>query len=661
MSRDASGAVLADGHVKVVHGQQTVTADQMRYDAKGHSMEAQGHVVITDPRGRMEAAHAVLDTQSHTGEIQGVKARLNTGETMTAERVQRLDGLHSVVHRATLTQCPDDALAWRIRARKAELDQQEGVFRVEDAYFEVAQVPVLYTPYWQYSLRRRSGLLMPYVASGKLRGTEIALPVYYAPADNWDMTLTPHWMSARGLQGNVEWRHVSGTGHEQLQFDGLRDKVTSKQRWRVRSTMNRHLPADIQLSLQADHIGDHYYLADFSRDASQVSTRYLQSAASLAQKGDWWDWTLAAQHQQNLLATNDATTLQTLPRFSSRLFLPLGESGSRVYLDQQSTRFARGVGVDGTRVFVTPHLEVPWQMSGGGLRSHLSLGYYQLQYWLQGIGPASSTPGVHGGYASLETRLDFERISESQQWRHTISPIVRYDVSSAGNQQNLPVFDAAVMPLTLSSLMQGNRYSGNDRFERMNRFSLMLESALQHKSGGSGVVSRELLRARFGVAFDMNRYAVDPALSAVQNRSWSNLLGEVQFSPWKTLSMSFGGQFDPVANYWAKNDAALQYEGERVEFSGNWQRTDARYAQASELIGGHASLRFMQRWRGLGDAQFDARLSSMQSVSWGLQYIHPCWDAKLEHFQVRRVGTATSGDKGFRFLLGFKGLGSVGS
>jgi len=93
----------------------------------------------------------------------------------------------------------------------------------------------------------------------------------------------------------------------------------------------------------------------------------------------------------------------------------------------------------------------------------------------------------------------------------------------------------------------------------------------------------------------------------------------------------------------------------------NWQRTDSRYARAADLVTASADAHITSRWKLFGNMQYDRLLRLTQQASGGIHYAHPCWDVSLEGYRTNLNGSSANSDIGFRFLLGFKGLGSVGS
>jgi len=663
ISRSADGVVIARGHVVIKREWDTLMADEVIYRAEQHVLEAKGHVVIKSDKSTIQTDKAIMQTQSKTGYMNNAVITLPGGERLTAERVKRIDDQVYEAEKVIFSSCPIDEESWRVAASRAVLDQQDGSLTATHARFELWQMPVLYAPWWQQPLKRKSGLLIPKVATGKRRGTEVSVPYYFAPQENWDATLIPHWMSARGVMGEAELRHLSALGYEQINLAAIDDAVTGSVRNRLGGNLLWQLPAGIQLTAKADHVSDHLYVADYAT-GEQISSVYLQSAATLSQAGQYkrfeGDWSLQAGHMQNLLLQSNATTLQILPRLQSHAKWALSP-GFIMHLDQQSTRFNRRSGVDGWRLNVHPYIEMPWELPGGGMSAVLTTGLQHTRYWLQQTLLADSSPTRTTGEVALEVRSDFERIGENRSWRHVISPIVRYDYIGAPEQSLLPNFDSAFGLLTWSNLLSGNRFSGLDRIEKTNRFSVLLENRLQYKGIGD-VPARDVLIVRGGFSYDLLQKSVDAALQAAPARPFSNLLGELIWQPISNMRIYNSGQYNTADRYWANINASLTLSALGNQLQLGYQFTDVRYATQAQLFNVSAGIGLGNRWKATASWQYDMLLNLSQQTSLGLQYNHPCWTLGLDAYKTNSpIGTSTSSNFGFRLLLEFKGLGSVGS
>lgn len=659
MVRDEHGVIIATGDVEVKRQGETLKADKLRYDAENKHIQATGHVEILSPKAHIKAESGSLYTQDKTGEFKRASLAFPQGERLQAESLRRLSEVKFNADNVSFTTCPPDAEAWRLYANHAEVDQEEGLMTAQGARFEVAGVPVFYTPYWQSALRRRSGILLPDFTTSRNRGTEYALPYYWAPSASFDATITPRWMTARGLMGETELRHVSTQGSEKVQWAGLRDKQTQNYRQHVQSTIVHRLPKNWQFHGNVDHVSDRGFLSDFSLDNAGSATRYLSSDIGLAWQGKLADISLKTLYNQDLTRPNDDSTLQILPRLESHYAIPI--SSAQLHIDQQTSRFDRKVGVDGWRVAVHPWLELPLSMQGGAVSSTFQLGLHHTRYGQLNGAPSLTQKNTRTTYdASFETRSSFERISSNKHWRHSISPIFRYDLASAPNQRGAVNFDSGFGQLTLNNLLQGNRFVGLDRFERMNRISLMLETGLQHKSQSTDA-ALNILTARMGVAYDMLRQSVDLNLQAAPTRPFSNVVGEVIMSPMQGIRVDASGQYDPANKFWGTAQAGIRLQhSQGHELNVRWQRVDARYSTATELISGGLDVKLASRWKAFGKARYDARIKLTQQASAGFHYQHSCWDFKLEGYRNLSAGSTGKANLGYRFLLGFKGLGSVG-
>jgi len=670
ISRSADGVVLAHGHVVIKRQFDTLTADDVTYHTHEHVLEAKGHVTIKSDKAQITAEQATMHTGSKTGSMRKAVITLPGGERLTAERVKRIDDQTYEADELTFSSCPIDRESWRIAAKHAVLDELDGSLTATHSRFELWGVPVLYSPWWQQPLKRKSGLLMPSFGTGKRRGTEITLPYYIAPAENWDATFTPHWMSARGFMGEAELRHASTWGDETLDIAGINDTVTHTNRSRLQGALHWRLPANMRFDAKTDHVSDHDYLADYAT-TGEISSIYLQSMATLSQTFQLGaaqahtlqgNWLIQATHQQNLLLNSNASTLHILPRLQSKLQWNLSPH-ALLHIDQQSTRFDRRTGINGWRVHLHPYVEIPWTLAGGGLAITAKGGIQHTRYWLnQTTALASTTPSRTTSEASLQIRSDFEHISSNRAWRHAISPILRYDYIDAPNQSALPNFDSAFGLMTWSNLLSGNRFSGHDRIENTSRVSMLLESRLQSKRAGSAA-ARDILIVRAGGTYDLQSKRVDQALQTPSTRPFSNLLGTLIWQPLTGVRLYSSGQYNTAARYWANIVSTLDWTvSHNTNLHAGYHVTDARYTTPVQLLDLSASTSLNTRWQATAHWQYDLALQFSQRSAIGLQYNHACWRFGGEVYRVnRRSGTTSAANFGFRLLLEFKGLGSVGS
>ncbi len=657
--RDTDGIATATGKVEIYRNDEVMTADKVRYDAAGKRIKAEGNVHIISNQADIHAASGDMSTEDKTGELLDAEILLPDGELITATRLLRISEFTYQAFDPVMTSCPKDEETWHLYASEGMLDQAEGIFTAKHARFAFAGVPVFYSPYWQQAIRRKSGFMMPSFYTGKRRGTEWVLPYYFAPRPNWDATIAPHWMTARGMMTETELRHASTIGKEQIQFEGLHDKVLGRSVGRLRGEGNWQLPLDLTLSAKGDEVNERNYLAEFSHDSKDVALRYLTSNVTLSQGFEYGNWSLAGIYNHNLSTLNNKTTLQQYPNFNINLNVPLFESPATLHYIQNVTRFSDSNGTNTIRdwrSYSHPYVTIPWDMLGGGLSSTLTAGTTYTRYWLnQG---ATRNPSLNSGEFSLDSQMVFERINNARTLRHSVIPRIRYDFNAVSNRPGVPNFDSGLSPLRLSNLFSGNRYSGMDNVERSNRVSFLLTNNLETKDSPTEA-AWTVLSISGGVQYNIrSRFN---ALDAPTG--FSNLLGLIQLSPTENITATVEAEYDPTRTVWnriSENLSLSDADGDLL--SASYVVTKTELATTYETFQARGEYVIGERWKINGYINYDVKQKTTQQQALGLTYTHPCWDISIEtHSNKRPTATSSKRDVGASLLIGFKGLGSVGS
>ena len=634
----------------------TMVADKIQQDSYGQ-ISASGQVQVEGKDVRIKADYLQVDADSQAGVLQQATVYFD-GYTLKGERLQRIDLEKFKGENVEFSTCPEDEWAWSIVADEASLDKEEGLFTAKGAWFEWGGVPVLYAPIWRQALSRRSGFLMPKVASSSRRGSEFTLPFYWAAAPNWDVLFKPHWMSKRGMMSDVEWRYMSNQYRASVQVQSIYDEQTQTQRGRLLSdTIWKFSPA-VQANINIDAImkDDGLYVADFPLLGENVSKAYLTSSAALSWKEGRDSATLSTRYQQRLGGLSNDGTLQVLPRFETQNYVDIGLP-SQLSIEQQTTQFDRVLGFSGVRSGIKSSLTIPWYMQGGAVSLFWGIQGQVVGYDTQNF--TTQTTSYAALASSLQLEAPFERVFGEQQWRHEIKPILRIDVSTAPNQVDIPQYDSVLLPLSITNILQGNRYSGWDRFEHMQRLSLLLESSLEHKSEQLDV--RRVLEGQLGLVWDDLQTSVDASVDAPPVSRVSNLLAEITWLPSGQTRLSVGGQHDPKLNDWVESHASLRWSGDQQQYlAASWQRTKASHSSALESLNASGQVQLNQRWHTYASVQYDLLKDyTLQAIA-GLKYEHSCWRLGVERYTNYLVGSSGTNDIGTRILLEFDGLGSFG-
>jgi lipopolysaccharide assembly outer membrane protein LptD (OstA) len=234
--------------------------------------------------------------------------------------------------RFTTCRCPDDgADPWEIRAASADLEV-EGYAVARNTTMNILGVPILWMPWMLYPIKteRDSGFLFPEFGYRSRTGYEVGLPFFWAAAPNVNVTLTPSWLSKRGVKGEVAaeylvGEHSSGEVFTSFIYDDDVEANTveypyDRERWIAKGHQDFYLPFGLRLKSEFKIVSDNAYPSDFRDLPHSRHDRFLTSNVSATkhfrESGDF-GFVAAVHHADDLQNPDDQDRddylLQRLP------------------------------------------------------------------------------------------------------------------------------------------------------------------------------------------------------------------------------------------------------------------------------------------------------------------------------------------------------------
>src|SRR5699024_2884243 len=136
-------------------------------------------------------------------------------------------------------------------------------------------MPLLYSPWLSFPLRkeRKSGFLMPTLGMSSKSGVDFSAPYYFNLAPNYDLTLTPRYLSKRGPQLGAQFRYL-GRGYRSV-VEGTylpNDKRRRMKRWLFHWQHRHSLGHGLSASIDVNRVSDGDYFRDFSNFGLNEST-----------------------------------------------------------------------------------------------------------------------------------------------------------------------------------------------------------------------------------------------------------------------------------------------------------------------------------------------------------------------------------------------------
>ncbi|WP_080356708.1 LPS-assembly protein LptD, partial [Stenotrophomonas maltophilia] len=428
-----------EGNVALRRGDQFVGTDKLSFDTETGNYIADGNVRYQDGSIRMVAKRAEGNQESDTHKISDIKYQLVSRRGNGDAESVDLQGAVGQMHRSTYTTCDPSQPVWKLSAPQIEVDNDEGFGTARNAVLRIGKVPVLWAPYFKFPIddRRKTGLLFPQLGMSGRNGFDYAQPIYFNLAPNYDDTLTPRYMSRRGLLLDNEFRYLYNGGRGEVLTSFMpNDRLRDRDRGRVMFTGYHNVDSHWQARANLAWVSDERYVEDFANRLVGVTASNLQSTVGLYGTGTNWTAGIMADRWQLTDYTLDERALpyNRQPRLyfnwdkPVRPWLEAGiyaeavrfthddinfknavGTGKDLQYTRNGVQWTDGVGVSGgSRLDVKPYVSFP--ISGAAWYVTPTLAYrytaYQLDRGLvdgvrgiqaqilssQGIDPNTATP-----------------------------------------------------------------------------------------------------------------------------------------------------------------------------------------------------------------------------------------------------------------------------
>jgi len=630
---DADSATVDDqavtrfsGKVVIRQADKQLTADQIKYDRRNDTLDAQGNIVFTTGEIQVKGDQAHMKIQASQGTIDNADYQTGTVNGRGKAKVIRIENKQQLsLEQANYTTCPRDHVAWQLRADEINLNNENHQGTARSMVLEVGHVPVLYLPYIRFPIGedRLSGFLYPGFASSEKNGTEVFVPYYWNIAPNMDATITPHNYSKRGLMlenefryltpnntGKFELNHMNADtlyGGDRTQFDWYH---TGKEAAGWSSNADFHYVSDIQ------------YLDDFSGSLSTSSVTSLNRLGSLTYNQSKFVFSAALQDHQTI---SGDVPYKRLPQLTFNTRLANVDNSWNYDVNSELVNFDHSdpTKVIGQRFKFSPYLAYPIVRDAGFFKPKLTLNY--LQYNLDQVSSTTqpTQPDVSVPVFSLDTGIYLDRDTSIGDTKllQTLEPRLYYLYAPYRDQNQLPVFDTALTTFSQPLLFSENRFSGNDRIGDANQVTAAITTRFYRQDNGA-----ELFNATIGQIFYFRDREVVLPGETVATATRSNYIGTVNFTPNPDWSMGGDWQYNPDTSHTEVGNARIQNRpgpGRVINLEYRFTRDQLRTEGLS------FAWRINSRWQVLGFSQYDLLNKHRLQNYFGLSYDSCCWGIRL--------------------------------
>lgn len=659
---------MAEGNVEVRRLGSTLNADRVIYREDQDEVEAEGNVrlatetdVITGPRAQLRLADSVGFFEQPEYSISR-PPRLGQRFVGTgAGQAERIDLQGEDRYRlkdATYSTCGPGNDDWYAKASELDLDFTREVGEARNARVIFQGVPLLYTPWLEFSLnnRRKSGFLPPTIGSSSRTGTEYTQPYYWNIAPSMDATFAPRVMTRRGVQIGAEARYLDFDYRGELRGEYLpNDRVTGDSRSLFSFQHSHNLGAGFSAALNLNKVSDDTYFTDLSsRIATTAQTNLLRQGVLSYNPGSWWNVYANVQRYQTLqdpALPPVAKPYDLLPQVTLSALRP-DVRGFAFALAGQYTDFRHPTLDTGKRLIAYP--QVSWPLATPAFYVTPKLGFHFTRYAVerrQTTGPENLTRSLP--IFSVDSGLVFERETSwfDKSAVQTLEPRLYYLLVPERKQDDFPVFDTAVADFNFAQIFSENIFSGGDRIGDANQLTAAVTSRIIDPATGA-----EILRGAVGQRFYFRDQTVTlpgvPPRTARTADYLAALSGRLLPQVWFDTAW----QYNPREGRTERLVGGARYQPgplRVVNASYRYQRDVLRDVDLS------AQWPLLPRWYGVGRYNYSLRERRLVEAIAGLEYDGGCW---VLRGVLQRFATATQeANTSFFLQLELNGFSSIGS
>lgn len=675
-------STIMTGDVVLIQGTRKITGDTAELFNEPQGVQLDGHVTFREPGFLLRGDHAKISLEQGSLEVSNARYVLHE---------QRVHGKASEITRdeqgiirlkeGTYSSCSPEDEIWYLKTGSLMLDPENGQGEASHVRLEVLDVPVFYFPWMRFPIgdQRHSGFLAPSFARSE-DGLDVAIPYYLNLAPNYDAVVVPRYISDRGSQIGVDFRHLSSLFNTTISGAFLsNDDKTGEDRWLagIKQTGGTNEPWFTLLDIT--RVSDDDYFEDL--DAINLS---VSRATDLSQRGvagymtDHWTTQVAIQKYQRLSDNLVIDPYEKLPELRANGAYQLGQ-GFYTRLDQIITAFDH----EDTALQTGERIYLDYS---AGWRSNWQAGFIEpaiySRYLKQQLDNTAldDSPEVLVPAASLDMGLSFVR--HGNHYTQTLEPRVYHYYADRENQDDFALFDTDELYFSYDQLFRSYRFAGHDRIGDANQTSVAITSRwLDNVRGNTwlelGIGQVFYHQDRLVTAFDPLSFAalpVDIRERYLQPRSPLAASAKWWFHSRWHLSSELA--WNDNTNDTRSGNVFMHYAGEAGELFSVGYRHVQLLTQLAPLVyveetATQADISALWpingQWSFVGRSNYDFNHNRQQELLAGLQYEDCCWRLRTVYRQWASNPDEVFNtdlheeDRGIYLEIQFKNLAGLGT
>jgi LPS-assembly protein len=675
----------AKGNAILKKGNKTIKAEVIEYDEVSEKLITTGNTNIDLESMSLRGSKLSLKLSDETGQMDDASFNFKPGDkkeksvikngVVVTKRSYDFRGDAKAIffegenkkrlQSGRITTCEADSDDWYLKSSNMEVNTKTDRVNASNAVVEFKGLPVLYTPYINFSLNknRKSGFLGSTFGTTTKSGFDLQVPYYFNISPNMDATLTARYFGKRGPQADGEFRYLEEnySGKNQIQFMKHDEKSGQDNRYLVKLEHQHKFNNGWSGSYNYQKVSDDTYFSDLATMIQVTSVVNLPQRANINYAGDTWKFNALTEKYQTLTDASNSP-YQRLPQldlsgrkdFDSYI---LDFKSQWAYFDRDekfTSTYTDAQKITGSRLTLTPGITVPFTETYGYIKPKLSANVrsYNLN------NSSVSNKDILTPIVSVDSGMYFDRTVNllNQNFTNTLEPRLFYVYIPYKDQSALPNFDTGLADLNMQTLFTENQYNGQDRINDANQLTASITSKFLDKNGKerlSGIVAQRYYFA------DRKIFGTD--LDAKKANSDIFMGGSARLANSLNLDAMF--QYDPTSSKLLRSTLGSRYNpepGKMLNLSYRMIDNVSDNTQDLKVFNAAGQWPLGNRFYSIARYNYDLKASQTIEILGGVEYDGGCWVARTV---FDRISLPTSPQPNYTLFvqLELNGLGTIGS
>jgi len=647
-----SDAYHASGNVMVLWNGVILIADTVTLNEATSEAVAEGGVRLVKGGDVLYCDRINVNMVTEKGEvINGKLFSRKSNFHIEGEKIEKVGADEYRLEHGTFTVCNGEVPSWKFTADNLNVTLEDFAIG-KNAVFYIKDIPVLYTPYMLFPVKRerQSGLLFPHIGNSNKKGFNFNIPYYWAISPSQEAIIELDVQSKRGAGFALDYNYLRpkeslGNTHGYYIYDFEKHKGRGNFSYKQQEWFSPSfaLKSDINL------VTDRDFFRDFADATGEYNRQILDSSISLTKS--WQNYSLAGEmrYVDDLDAQSNSGTLQKVPSIG---FTAIRQriNGIPLYLGLDSTfvNFYHDNGIKGERLDLHPVAALYLPITDGMEFSAWG-GYRERLYNAYGGDSGNGTRGIGLVDAGARVSTSLERVYDSgwgsmKKFRHVFVPEVAYNFVEEKNQDTLPFFDF------------------NDRVLGKSMVSWSIANFLTGKfqDDSATPVYRDLLYLRLSQGYQISGVSLDPITKTPRDQltlvddgnRLTDIRIEANFTPYKEVSLFTDSRYNPYRTQFSTFTGGFDLndgKGDTAGLSYRFAREEVEYLEGR--LGVTLVKPFVFKY--MGRYSFDR--GGFLETSYALEYKHQCWSVILSYSD-----RPATGDHAFIINFTLAGVGPLG-